>query len=258
MLEKNTRVYFYVNEKIDSKSWRIAFSSLNVSILTLNVKIDESERKIDIFNVKNSSASFYLVIDDSSLTSMMKQLINRHKEIILLKNFNLHYFYWSESSRSTQHATIDRLLDFVKTNDLQLTLSRDTITWKTRRFCSTIDLVFMTESLVSRVEHCKARTNISQFSNHISISTKLCLICERNTSSKKRAWKLIEKELWASTSRFLNFLEKINTFIEKIQSFLDRVIDVIVSWAKSSLKAKLFWSLNCDRETKTTRRLRRI
>ena len=161
MSEENTRICFYVSEKIDSKDWSIVFSSSNVSILTLNVKTDESKRKIDIFNVYNSSSSSYSVIDDSSFISMMKQLIDRHWEITLLRNFSLHHLYWSESFRSIQHATIDRFLNLVKTNDLQLTLSRDTITWETRKFCSAINLIFMTETLISRVEQYKAKTNMS-------------------------------------------------------------------------------------------------
>ena len=264
LTKEDARICFYINEKIDAKSWSIVFSSSNVSILTLNVKIDELDRKIDIFNVYNSSSSFYSVVDDSSSLLVMKQLIHRHRKIILLRDFNLHHLYWSESFRSTQHATIDRLLDIVKINDLQLTLSRDTITWKTRKSCSTINLVFMTERLVSRVKHCRIKSNMSQFSNHIFISTKLYLICERIILSKKRTWKMIdikkvrEKEKRASTSRLLNFVEKIDAFIEKIQSFLVRMIEMIVSWAKSSLKAKLFWISKCDRATKITRRLKRI
>ena len=94
--------------------WSIIFSSLNVSMLILKVKIDESEREIDIINIYNSSSSSYSVIDNSSFLRMIKQLIDRHREIILLRNFNLYHSYWSELFRSTQHGTIDQFFDVVK------------------------------------------------------------------------------------------------------------------------------------------------
>ena len=194
----------------------------------------------------------------------MKQLISKEKETILLRDFNLHHFYWSESTRSTQHAATDRLLNIVKTNNLQLTLSRDIITWKTRRFCSTIDLTFMSDSLMLDVKHCMIKSNMSQFSNHISVSTKLQLICERILFSRKRAWKLIDmkkirNEKWrASISSSLNIVKKIDAYTKKIQTFLNKMIDTAVSWAKSCMKTKSFWNSKCDRETKTTRRLRRV
>ena len=78
-------------------------------------------------------------------------------EHIVIGDFNLHHPYWSGPSRPTQHAAADQLLDIVAAADLDLTLPAGTVTWEARRSSSTIDLVFMSASLVPMVEHCKAR-----------------------------------------------------------------------------------------------------
>ncbi len=52
---------------------------------------------------------------------------------------------------------------------MQLTLSTNTIIWKTRHLSSTIDLMFMINELVNNVINCETRFNLNQSSNHISI-----------------------------------------------------------------------------------------
>ena len=99
--EENTRVCFYVNERIDSDSWDIVFSTSNVSILIMIVQTNESTKKIDIINVYNSSSLFYSFMKSLSSLVVVKQIISREKEVILLNDFNLHHSYWDESTRFT-------------------------------------------------------------------------------------------------------------------------------------------------------------
>ena len=50
-----------------------------------------------------------------------------------------------------------------------------TITWETRNSQSTIDLIFMSSEMANKIEHCKARPEINQSSDHIPVSTKILL-----------------------------------------------------------------------------------
>ena len=69
----------------------------------------------------------------------------------------------------------NKLIDVIDEADMKLTLSQGTITWEVRNSQSTIDLIFMFSEMTNKIEHCKARSEINQFFDHISISTKILL-----------------------------------------------------------------------------------
>lgn len=106
---------------------------------------------------------------------------------ILLGNFNLHHLFWNNSLRSTYHLAADQLLKIIDDRNLLFTLLKGTITWEARDLCSTIDLVFMSEYLAERLEHCKSRPELNQSSDHIPISTRIFLKSEPQTNVKRRA-----------------------------------------------------------------------
>ena len=57
-----------------------------------------------------------------------------------------------------------------------------------------IDLVFMSEYLVVRLEHCMSRLELNQSSNHVPIPTRILLGSEPQPKIKRRAWKLLNLE----------------------------------------------------------------
>jgi hypothetical protein len=92
--------------------------------------LDEDSSTIHIHNVYNLSLIFYSSRDNSftfskTRRSLIDALMNHH---ILLENFNLHHFFESDSSKSTQHAAANELLDIIKKHDLTLTLFKKFIT----------------------------------------------------------------------------------------------------------------------------------
>lgn len=180
---------FYINEKIDSDSWEVEFPSADMCTLTLNIQINGSKDLIHIHNVYNPSpASQSLTKSLFTLPDLRRAVsANANAKHIVVGDFNLHHPYWSGPSRPFQHAAADQLLNIIEETDLELALSPDTITWEARQSYSTIDLIFLSARLVSKLEHCKTRPEMEQSLDHIPVSTKLLLQCKTRTTQPCQA-----------------------------------------------------------------------
>lgn len=185
----DVRICFYINTRLNVEQWTISFASSDVCTLKLNTMCD---RIINIYNVYNASFSSYSSNETLISIETIKSLINFDEEHVLLDDFNLHHSIWSEVNKFTQHATTDQLFDVVTQAHMQLTLSQKIITWEARRSQNTINLIFLTNHLNDSIIHCMTRSNMNQFSDHISISTVLTLEVENATQKSKRAWKKID------------------------------------------------------------------
>jgi hypothetical protein len=138
-----------------------------IDICTLKMKIndfDEDSNTIHIHNVYNFSLIFYSSRNNSFTFSKTKKSLidaftNHH---ILFKDFNFHHFFWSDSSKSTQHATGNEFLNIIKEYDLTLTLFKKLITWESRITTSIIDFTFMTTHLIDKLKHCTTRFDLNQ------------------------------------------------------------------------------------------------
>jgi hypothetical protein len=261
------RICFYVNDQINIENWKVEYSTIDLSVLKMIVKeVEEDTKMIRIHNVYNLSLISYTSKDNSFTLSKIMQFIvetfdDHH---ILLKNFNLHYLFWSDLSRSTQHVATDDLFDIMQNRNLTLTLSRDSITWKARSSISIIDLTFMTTHLAKRLKHCMTRSNLDQSSNHIFISTKILCDTKSNLSRiARKAWKLIDLNKIKKAMKHALTLQssitarEIDFCVNEIQKFLRSIVEMIVSWAILNRHVKSFWNEQCSAAIKDTRKLRR-
>ena len=259
----DTRVCFYVNEKIDPESWEVEFPTADLCTLKLNVSTDGVTRTLHIHNVYNPSPSSYSSTDSPSTLPAVRQQLAADAQHVLLGDFNLHHPFWNGVTRPTQHAAADQLLDIVEEFDLSLTLPKGTVTWEARNSFSTIDLVFMSEFLTERLEHCMSRPEMNQSSDHIPISTRILLGSEQLTQVKRRAWKLLnmeklrEAESNAPPVTHPRSAEEIDQYAQTIQEYLQKIIAASVPWARPSEYAKPFWNEECNRAIRETRKLRR-
>jgi hypothetical protein len=176
--DDDTQMCFYVNDKIDAENWKINFSSIDICVLTLTVWIVDVSKKVRICNVYNFSSISYSFREGFSSLSKTRRILLKTSmnHDILLEDFNLLHSFWNDSSRLTQHAAVDELLDLIDNHQLSLILSIEIVTWKTRNIFSTIEFTFITNYLTDRLEHCMFKSNMRQFSDHISISFVYCSI----------------------------------------------------------------------------------
>jgi hypothetical protein len=131
-LNEDTKVCFYVNDRIDIKDWKIEYSTTDICVLTLIIRVASVSKTIRIYNVYNFFSISYSFRDSLfTLSNANRNLFaDNATHHLLLENFNLHHSFWSDSSRSIQHAAIDHLFNMMNKHDLWLILSKSIVTWK--------------------------------------------------------------------------------------------------------------------------------
>jgi hypothetical protein len=189
--------------------------------------------------------------------------LNDDAEHVLLENFNLHHSLWSDSIRFTQHIAVDQLIELFNTTHMQFCLSQNIIIWKARNLINTIDLMFMTSRLQTRVTHCENRFDLNQFSNHIFVFTIFTLKMKQTFNTKKRVWKRFDYDkFWihllllvaSSASRCVN---EIKNLTQQLQKSITIIIFSTIFLIKTSFKAQLYWNQKCANVVQTIRRKRR-
>ena len=266
--ETNTRVYFYVNEHINSKNWKVKYSSMNICTLKFKTQLESSsqtneEQLINVHNVYNSSSMSILSMNNSFFLSFVDMQLTKSNYHVLLKDFNLHHSFWKRSTRSSQHAATNLLLNIVETHEFILTLSMNTIIWKIGNQFNMIDLMFVLKKLLNRMLHCEIVSNLNQFSNDKSIVTRFQLINKSRTSIKRKIWKLLNlkklrqiQKLISTMSR-LDSRRKIDEFANFIKKFLQNVMKTTMSWIRFNSHIKIFWTTKCSKIITRIWRLRR-
>ncbi len=261
------KICFYVNDQINIESWKVKHFTIDLSVLKMIVKeVEENTKMIRIHNVYNSSLISYTSKNNSfTLSKIMRFIVETLDDHhILLKNFNLHHFFWSDSFRLTQHVATNNLFDIMQNRNLILTLSKDSITWKVHNSISIINLTFMTIYLTKRLKHCMTRFDLDQSSNHILISTKILCDTKSNLSRiARKTWKLIDLNKIKKSMKYALTLQSSITVREidfcanEIQKFLRLIVEMIVSWTIFNRHVKSFWNEQCSATIKNTRKLRR-
>ncbi len=265
--DEDMKVCFYVNDKLNTNNWNVEYFTIEICTLKMKINdLNEDSSTIHIHNVYNLSLIFYSSRDSSFTFSKTRRFLvdaftNHH---ILLENFNLHHLFWSDSSRSTQHAATNELLNITEKHNLILTLFKKFITWENRITTSIIDFTFMTIHLIDKLKHCTTRSDLSQSSNHISISIRIFCEIESNSSRiSRRAWKSIDlkkikkTEKNASTSSRSSSTREIDEYVCEVQKFLQSMMKKIVFWAIFNRYAKFFWIKECDDAIRNIRRFKR-
>jgi hypothetical protein len=95
---KNVRTCFYVNSRLNVNHWFVIFASENVCFFRIR---SANDRWINVHNVYNISFSSYTSMTVLLAIETMKRRLNDEKKHIVLNNFNLHHFLWSDSARLT-------------------------------------------------------------------------------------------------------------------------------------------------------------
>jgi len=82
--DESTRVYFYVNKRIDASTWNVLF--ITKDIVVLEIIHPYLQHKVSIINVYNKLRTSTL----NDLRQTISTLTTDH-EVIVLGDFNLHY-----------------------------------------------------------------------------------------------------------------------------------------------------------------------
>lgn len=89
----NIKVCFYVNKSIDPETWKVDFSSPDISTLKITTWTKGVSKVIHIHNVYNPLPFFYSSTKSPSTHPIAKQKLISGAHHILLGNFNLHHSF---------------------------------------------------------------------------------------------------------------------------------------------------------------------
>lgn len=124
----------------------------------------------------------------STPAGAIRMLDPRH-EIILLRDFNLHYPLWSAIQRHAGYRpSAQELLTIIEDFHLQLLTVPGTPTHRWKDGESTIDLTFASEEVASRIIHYKIDKSLDCDSDQLPIALAIDWSWRAATLTRKRLW----------------------------------------------------------------------
>ncbi len=153
MLKNNeNKICFYLNKRIDSNIWYSTWHFKDVNMIMLQILTDNiqiTQKVIHIHEVYNSSLKNHKIIYEKKSLSNIEKMLHMSKECILVKDFNLHHFTWERLFYLKQHLLSNDLIEMITNVDASLMLFWDIITRNYQRFQMIINLIFMTDDIMT-------------------------------------------------------------------------------------------------------------
>jgi endonuclease/exonuclease/phosphatase family metal-dependent hydrolase len=114
-------------------------------------------------------------MDYPSPIPLLPVLLQRRGEHIVLGDFNLHHPLWSGLGNPTIHLAAEPLIEMVYGAGLSLITPPGQPTWRARTASSTIDLTFVSEGLIGKVQECRVKHSLDHGSDHLPVATTFYL-----------------------------------------------------------------------------------
>ena len=261
----NTRTCFFINKRIDPRTWNIKYINGDICILQLETP---SREHLWIYNVYNEpgaeSATRTLEILDDEL-----QGANNQRYILLLGDFNLHHPQWSGICRQRPSPQAHNLLRITSNSCLWQVTPKGLKTHRCHTGDSTIDLAFTTHSLRERLVHCRLSHELDCDSDHLPINIQFNWEWEEATRRRTRNWHATDiDKLRAKVKNGILSLQQSNVAIQtlgalddltaKLIHILVDAIDTSTPWHNPSPRAISGFDSACKRACAETQQLRRV
>ncbi|KAJ5544111.1 reverse transcriptase [Penicillium frequentans] len=232
------RVCFYVNKKIDPKTWSVKHHSRDLSTLTVRTALGA----MDIHNVYVPSKVGVTPADRvrvsaairESLTVLRTALHRGHLgRQVVVGDFNLHHPLWSTCRQARlQDADADELIGISGDHGLELLTERGMVTYHGNVFGhdveSTIDLTWASTALAERIVRCDAQRRWLFAADHLPVLTELDLRWDAAPIRELKNWKEADWDTWGTSVAQTAWPENINTQPDvdaAVQYFLDALND---------------------------------
>ena len=269
----DTRVCFFINKRLDPKSWTVTHHSPDAATVHLKVWRDEKESIINIHNFYNEptpegSGDFYVITQKLGETmDNIEKALRLEGEHILTGDFNLHHQAWAGHGETRHHNTAKILMELVNGAEMALTLPVGTITRERGEHrASTLDLIFISQSLLQNgeLQICGRDKKLDHHSDHYPIHTILDLEVKQATPRKIRAWKKTDQEtfIWVlqhhlQLTKTLLTKQEIDESMYNVVHAIQEAIDASTPWADINPQSKSYWTNECTEVVMETRRAKR-
>jgi exonuclease III len=271
--EKTARVCTLVNKRISVTSWTEQHHSGDWQTISLRLA-DETQPNhiVNIHNVYNPPPESHATTAPSETLQALRRIAEIPGEHAIVGDFNLHHPLWTTPDYPHRHHLADHLLESMRNAGAELALPTGTITREAQRGDTleqtTIDLVFLTPSLIGRLIQCDTRRDLEQSSDHLPIATIIETANPPTPQARpmRRAWEKMDVEKFRTTirnqtqairDRPLKSREAINTAVGEFTQATSIAIASSTPWIKLCRASKGWWTPECRDAIKETRQLRR-
>ncbi|KAJ5547523.1 reverse transcriptase [Penicillium frequentans] len=228
------RVCFYVNKKMDPKTWSVRHHSRDLSTLTVRTALGA----VDIHNIYVPSKVGVGPADRArvgeaireSLTVLRTALHRGHiGRQVVVGDFNLHHPLWSTCRQARlQDEDADELIGISGDHGLELLTERGMVTYDGNVFGhdveSTIDLTWASTALAERTVRCDAQRRWLFAADHTPVLTELDLRWDAAPIKELKNWKETDWDTWGTSVAQTAWPKNINTQPDvdaAVQYFLD-------------------------------------
>jgi ribonuclease HI len=260
--DKDTRVCFYINKRIDASTWNVSFITKDVVVLEITHPV--LHHKLSIINVYNELGTSTL----TDLRQTMNSLTSDH-EVIVLGDFNLHHPLWSTVHRYANQgsAATQPLLAIIEDFQLRLLTVPGTTTHRWKNGETTIDLTFGSEDVASRTVYCRVDTSRDCDSDHLPIATAITWDWQAAIPVRKRVWtktnlarlrQTVKDQLPPNlTVSQLGNSQSIDEHVNSIINALQNGIDASTPWSNPSPRSIPGFGPECKDICREVQQLRR-
>ncbi len=256
-----TRVYFYVNKRLNISSWNATHHNPDLCHIHLNIP---RIGKLHVHNIYNPVAS-----SNSHLGQLPKleQVIASFpsQEHIILGDFNLHHPVWGGiEARNDNNA--ENLLALVEQHGLHLLLKPGTVTYDEAGCQSTIDLIFCFHTIFSSLISCHIPNDSEYGSDHRPILSIFNLETIEQPAILRRQFKktdlkVMREVMLRESARMSNLplhtKDDVDGFVEKLVSIINKSIEASTPIQKITTWSKPGFNSECREAQMRARQLRK-
>lgn len=259
---ERARVALYVNKMIDPAKWTHTAISPDYQILHLRHLRGEQPHDLYIHNIYNELRSPTFDLLDRELTRLGHSPTIEH---LVLGDMNVHHPAWGGPGTKIDNEGTE-LLEIADRHELELATEEGLVTWERGQSKSTIDLTFLSMSLVNRLILIERADTVQHDSDHWPIRTQIDIQAPANEPPKRRNWKAIDVKLLTEIlERDLTVPDLANASQSRIElstvtftSAIRHAIEKAVPWAQPSTWSNPDFTPECKEAVKLCRRLRRL
>lgn len=235
----------YINKGLLTGGWTETFHSRDVCTISMRIA-GEGGITINIHNVYNPPPATHNDEGEIDAVRILAQALRMPGEHIVVGDFNLHHPRWCGTTYAYQHRGADQVLQLMREAGVELALPQGTITREAMRGDhveeTTIDLAWVSQTLLGGLVHCRVERGIEQSSDHLPISTLLEIrgMLQPQAIRRRCAWKAIDTERFRRT--FKDGIERFKTQLIQTRDQLERVVTGLTHVIQGAIEALTPWS----------------
>lgn len=263
------RVCFYVNKRIDPKSWSIRYHTRDAS--TLTVKTDRGAIHVHNIYVESkvrdegdeNRQELRAATAKATLQVVRRLLRNSGAgQHVVVGDFNLHHPLWSQTTQSQQgDEDAEDLISIMGDRDMQLLTQRGALTYEGLVYGNhvetTLDLAWASRSLAERCTRCTTQRQWLYAADHVPVLTEFDIQCPEVPSRTTTNWREADWDEWLKVLRSKTWSHRPLRNTDDVDQAVEELISAIADAAHNTVPTRRVGPYSFPTYTKKLENLRR-